>query len=603
MSFDNGAKKGYDKLPKAVQTRLDTNKPLSATQQLHVKGLEEMNDDLLLDPSDRTGRLGGDFVETFDMLSDGENNQVGEQQQDGDGYADEAVLEVEEKPRSKKRKKKQNDFEGDMDDGIAKPTKKTKKKKKKIVDSSQEELPPDEVPLQDSTLEFQAQTVEQPMAAQEELEDIGDNEVSSDKEDHDYNYAMADSQSEDDRDDEDFYTATAAEKTSKGKKKLTKVKKEPPKKKEQKTKKKIEKIAKKEKKALSEPKKRKLAQEKFAESEKKYLPLVKKWKKAIDRKDTDAILRIYDEVLPVVREFHVSFITAYDLSPLMKQSKALADGPNRKKLMVALKNHYIEHKDSLPAGFKPKKSVMRDESPMDISTQKEEEGPIAKKTERPDESQTTSYGNETLPSVPTPSAQVKEESMSSKPISRGNSLSKLVGLDKEAPRKPEVVKKKFSLGNLMRPSSQPTPKTIKKVSSSGRLSQSTPSASKDIKLPDWVTGVSTVPPPSDDVRLYGLDFLLQAMPFIPNQKQVNQKSVAQGLEACIYSLAQGGSELKWVDRYWEKIDEVVAAICGATGPGSVAVMIGDGKFQSPDEIVGLSEDSILDSFHGRTVQC
>ena len=96
---------------------------------------------------------------------------------------------------------------------------------------------------------------------------------------------------------------------------------------------------------------------------------------------------------------------------------------------------------------------------------------------------------------------------------------------------------------------------------------------------------------------------MQATPFIPNQKQVNTKAVALSLETCIYTFARGATSLSWTDTYWAKIDDIVSAISGAKGPGSVAVMISEGKFQSPDEVVGLSDDSLLDSFHGMPIQC
>ena len=123
MSFENGQKAGKDRIPDAIQKRIETNLPLGPQQALLVKGLEEMQDDLLLDPSDRTGRLGGDFRESYDMLSDDDDDDDDDMPTTTTASSSQAK---EDTKKSKKRKKAE-----EFDAGSEESSKATKAKKKK----------------------------------------------------------------------------------------------------------------------------------------------------------------------------------------------------------------------------------------------------------------------------------------------------------------------------------------------------------------------------------------------------------------------------------------------------------------------------------------
>ena len=56
-------------------------------------------------------------------------------------------------------------------------------------------------------------------------------------------------------------------------------------------------------------------------------------------------------------------------------------------------------------------------------------------------------------------------------------------------------------------------------------------------------------------------------------------------------------EERWND-YWNKIHDLAACIGGKRKDGTLAKMIGDGKFATPDELVGLDDDDLWSSFQG-----
>ena len=52
------------------------------------------------------------------------------------------------------------------------------------------------------------------------------------------------------------------------------------------------------------------------------------------------------------------------------------------------------------------------------------------------------------------------------------------------------------------------------------------------------------------------------------------------------------------DKYWNKIHDLAACIGGKRQAGTLAKMIGDGKFATPDELVRLGDDDLWNSFKG-----
>jgi hypothetical protein len=201
-------------------------------------------------------------------------------------------------------------------------------------------------------------------------------------------------------------------------------------------------------------------------------------------------------------------------------------------------------------------------------------------------------------SIPTPSLN--------SPIKRNGSLEQIVPSERQTEPKPAKAvtkpeRKRFSLGSLGMGRIKPTstePKIVSK-SSTERTSLSGQAAQK--KLPTWISEATIKETPADETRSFALEFLQQAAPFIPSNKHVNYDAIARALEEAIYDWARGLYKEVWADKYWEKVHDLVASISGKDGAGTLATMIGEGRYVSASEVVKLSEEALLCSFEGRPI--
>ena len=150
---------------------------------------------------------------------------------------------------------------------------------------------------------------------------------------------------------------------------------------------------------------------------------------------------------------------------------------------------------------------------------------------------------------------------------------------------------------------KPNPNELKqtgkpvRVSSSGQLSRRQ-------DAPTWMCQASSRDNPSDKNRSFGLEFLQQAAPFVPLRDKINHDGIAREIEAAIFkwSIGKEGMDKEWLGKYWEKLDDIVAALSGNEGGGTIATMIAEGKFRTPEEIVNLSENDISSSFEGKSLE-
>ena len=110
---------------------------------------------------------------------------------------------------------------------------------------------------------------------------------------------------------------------------------------------------------------------------------------------------------------------------------------------------------------------------------------------------------------------------------------------------------------------------------------------------------------SNKNRSFGLEFLQQAAMHIPENKTLNYEAVARNIEIAVYNWSRGKfdgqrtmqEEEQW-NTYWNKIHDLAASISGKRQNGTLAKMMGDGKFASPDELVGLHDEDLWCSFQG-----
>jgi hypothetical protein len=551
IKYETGVRTGHNEIPKAVQKKIDQGTKLPTTELMLVNGLEEMKKDLLKDPSDRCGFM-KPFQEAWEF-----------DEEDEDEIFEEDVSE--KKPKAKKIKKRKKGNIDDEESTDSKPKKKGKKASAKMSKKEKKEESGDA-----------KQRAKHAFSKVEDIDEIGDDDISShdDKDDTDLEVP---SESEDD----DFEYDDEVKKPKASKKKLEA--KKSPKKKGEKAKMKLERKRKEAPKKLStNDKMKKVEQKKFAECESKYLAFIERWNKALEQKSKGAIKEIYIDLLRHVTKFSAPFIEAYELPGLMKRSKKIIDNESRLELWKKMKQVYIEKNESVPPGFVARKR-------LDTKEEQSNNGPEH-------EQKLVTVSSEEV-------AKPKTEKAS---LTVSSPIKKVVSESKEGlPQKQQTPvalerKKRFSLGNLMMKPNQNAQKQalkagVSRVSSSGQVSRRQDN-------PGWIAQATSLEVPSDKNRSFAVEFLQQAAPFIPAKDNVNHDAIARELEAAIHRWVNEKESPNTKDsmrKYWEKVDDIVAAISGDRGTGTIANMISQGGFRSADDVVRLSENDIICSFEGR----
>ena len=636
--YETAAKKGWDKLPITLQKKLDEEKPVPPSHSQLVEGLEEMREDLEKDPKDRTGWTGSDFIEAYAITTDEEDSVPNDQPpiatKKNSKAKNKSIRKKKEtnKTSGKKRKvKEQEEEEADYvmkQDELSRAPKQSKKGKKSKRAKEKPEQASElasffslekgvKSELSDIKHEPAVKAEDRPADWVSEVPAVDNHEMTGpgivepaklDLEEE-YKFAMGDSGSDDDKYDEDFDDGDfggAVDKADedlggdlvevaappKPKARRASKTKEAPKKKATKSKPKIEKNFQKVKKVPTEKARRKMEQKKFEESERELKPVLDKWQRALNDNDEAAIVKIFSKMLRLVERVHWALMPDV-MKKYMKPSKnVITQKDDYKKLYEALKSHYASSQEDAIPGFRPESTIVKDE--MSAQTEKKSSSKL--------EDVPTKEVADTK-NVPIPVKEDTQKAIMAPPIKRITSLEKVEekAESEPAPQKEvKVERKKFSLGKLMRPTSDAT-KGSGKGSSVGKSSVPTQSIQKQPTMPDWVTGALQVETPSDDTRVLGLEFLRQAAPFIPSSKGVDHDGIALALEASIYKFMKANHQFNWAKKYWEKIDGIVVALSGEKDLGTISSMIAQGKFETADQVVGLADDAIMNSFLGRPV--
>jgi hypothetical protein len=617
--YKDGVKRGLDQLSKAMQKKYDAangKKPLPPSLQQEIRALEEMKEDLDVEPHERRGRLAKSFPEDYDDESDEAED---DDDSDSELLDDDSIDDPASPPKAKRQKKMKAKANRDTEEKTkAKPKSKAKSKKKSNPVEDESELEPQ--PKKTGGKAKKKKKGTNPPTIVDDMADIGDNEldeddevaapppvphveevdeepIPTDEDKDDGGYGESESEPDND-DDADFEAVTSSNKKSK--KKNTDAK-EAPKKKVVKAK---TKIIRNRTKAPSIKKLKEMEQAKFEELENKFLRLIQKWDQAIDTQDTPKLNIILSELLEKVEEFSAPFVEVYTLPRMVKRTK-LVEGHNietRKKLWGKMKELYEKKKESVPEGFV---AIKRSDAPEAKKAAK----PVAPKNEEatpeapPENTEVT--GAEELVKMEDSQESIPTPSLNS-PIKRNGSLEQIVPSERQTEPKPAKAvtkpeRKRFSLGSLGMGRIKPTstePKIVSK-SSTERTSLSGQAAQK--KLPTWISEATIKETPADETRSFALEFLQQAAPFIPSNKHVNYDAIARALEEAIYDWARGLYKEVWADKYWEKVHDLVASISGKDGAGTLATMIGEGRYVSASEVVKLSEEALLCSFEGRPI--
>lgn len=610
--YKNGLKQVETKLI-SLKKKEDSGKSLTKKDAALLRGVEEMHKDLEKDPSNRHGYVPDEFLEDYEYPSEEEisdEEAVPEEQPQAGRPKD----RKKKAAKNKKKKKEADEPQVGNSTGSAKgkptvskkvmkktPKKATKrettaeslkeprpKKKARALDEGDdnetkptEDREADATELNDQSIETKAATLE---TNTEEFEEV---RLSA------YDEALAaigDVSSHDEADD-DFDGSTESgddeayggiERGNKRSAKTLKSKKaqNPPKerakKKVTKAKTKIEKRPKGEKRTASNEALKKAEQRSFELCEMKYLKLIRQWRKAISNKDGDQITRIYVQLLENMDNFTAPFMEEYDMSLLMKQSKAIVNDDKRREVMAAFKEAYPRKLAKVPEGFKPCKESEKVD--LERANQPNEETVVdnSKSTKQVPVKESTAPSDDPKPSMALDEAISDEKTESQDYASVKHSKATLIdqselrSMTQSSKAKPENTsrsdvapqeekeqretqqqrsnpvkldrRKKFSLETLMRPSASVQSTAKPAVNSSSPFRRNTSSASlsksnKDDQGPTWTEVLVNRDCPTDRNRVLALEFLEQAAAFIPEGKNINHDTIVRNLEGAIYEWA------------------------------------------------------------------
>ena len=626
ISYESGLKKTEKRL-NLLKQKHSVGKKLLAKDLKFLKSFEEMEADRPKDPIERHGYVDSEFLEEYHMTL--EEMELAEKVKKTKKTKNKTAVDSEKKKGKKIVKKKKGATEAvENEETPKKVTKKiakkvTKKRSKKDESSAETSRPKKKVKNVKEDIEKEQgtkKTEDTKPSAYEEFAAL--DEVSSHGGTDDGSLEMDELHSDDDSADED-YVVNPKSKTSKKKVQKPKVKtkksKEPPKKKVKKTKIKVEtKIGKERKNTDNSKILLKKEQKKFHTCEVKFLPLLRRWEQAIRDENVTKLSSIYEELLTSMEHFTAPFIREYDMSSLMKRSKGY-DNEKRKKVLSKFKSVYAKKKDEAPDGFKP---VRESEKYVPIEMQ----SGTAKKKQKSKEDvgvtdishtpQDTQKPANPLTSARTQNSELTEESKSE--VMAESSTQRNIKKQEMKPNlsslkriisgtKPEK-KKSFSLTNLMRAgssSSQSGNTGTKQISSlEDSSAPSSRSAKSNKTKPSWTLQVLSNKNVGDENRVFGLEFLQQAALYIPESKSINNDAVARNIELAIYNWTNvnlSGEDERW-KKYWGKIHDLVASISGKHQGGTLAKMIVDGEFSTPDELVRLDDDDLWCSFQGLSLK-
>jgi hypothetical protein len=633
LSYEEGIKKGLGILPKAATKKLEKGEELTGKQLEQMHALDEMNDDLKKEPGKRFGyiphfrevyeiapeekqqkkskkkidEVGGDMVEEDSGKVKPKVKSKGKTDEAGTGST-ETSFEVSQPKKKQKTKTKITKTDETSSDG--KKEGKAKKTKRPDLtadmdDEKEEVSGPGDKAVKESKIKVQSDGLT--------MEDIGDDDLPSDD---DKNDEDVEPETESDEDDVDFDPLPKISSSKKSKANKPSVKKEPPVKKATSDKPKI-----KPQKELSLAKLKKKEQADFEECESKFRGLVKQWESAI--KDPEVgkkkIEMILTELLKNVDKFSAPFIEVYNLSGLMKLTKKAHDGEKRKELWAKMKSVYNTKFAALPQGFKVTVSGPTSKKGTKTSPSVEAAVETANDDGKLD-GEAIARSIKSEPGVgsdmvePSPS-QTNAPMILHNPIKRTCSVEQIasqVKIESSDPAPPpplpdsalspvKVERKRFSLGNLFNPSEKEAKSKVRH--SMDRPPSSLSQVSRQPKFPTWISEPTLLEVSGDVNREFALEHLQQAAPTIPVGKHVNHNAVARSLEHAIYDWSRqkhnSVKDTSWEDKYWNKVHDIVAAICGNREPGTLAAMISEGRIQSPAVLLNLSDDDLMTSFEGR----
>jgi hypothetical protein len=664
--------KGIHVLPSKLQEKVDMNMKLVPSEEDIARTYQEMNEDLLKDPTDRKRGI-MNFQEGYEMLSyddldeiDMDNSSSEDSSDDDDDddsdNDDNKQKKKQEKPvvvgsnksnvtnnsdpnQIKKKKSKSvtlnaisvlesvgetNDDPETVATKKSSTTKIPKKRGRPKVDSSNsnndeigtssknKKVKKENINVSTSQIESKKIVDESAAVLSDEIGD--DDEESSDGDESSAEIELDNDNNDDDDDDKDDHDFVEHKVSQKKTKMKIEKKKVVPVKKVQKLKKKVD-LPKTDK----QLKKKEL--DELRKCEDLYTRLIRRWDNAIKTENIERLRRILNEANDVVEKFCYSFMIIYDLSNIVKDTKRVLKAANEDltqftSLKEKMKVSFEAKRLLIPKGYVPKKLSNT------TNTGAESKGKDMDTSNRGSKMNVTADINSKQPNESSLKNISKSSTETSQVLSQNSSTTSMMHpyIDKVTESKPSgmkptvprpvtsnVPKFKSLLGNII----QQQQRTSTSHGSSSNLRDETKGTTGAQSLvghiPVWATNPTALEVPKHDtVRLLALEFLVQMVVNQFSDGVVNVDAMTRSLEDAVYRWAQKmvDSEPKgisnevdrsWQIIYWQKINAIVAAFCGKQERGTFYTMFLQGKFDTPDKIVNISDDKYFASFEGKVI--
>jgi hypothetical protein len=584
ISYEDGVKRGYNKITPAVQKKLDSGKA-SKQEKQRAEGLKELEHDLEKSPQDRCGYVNRDWNEVYiDMADESDDDDV--LFQDEPGYIPKSERPKKKHKRNSAKLKHKVEVKEDSTAQKEVPKKRNRpgQRKKNKADTGKQSSP-SEIIVDDMN-DIGDKDLEDDEDASLFDEDIQDKAVDTTirKEeklqgptyDEEMAFLEGELSSHSDKDDEAMSITSEEDEDYEGGAVPSSISKENAKKKGR---------PRQEKKEPSMKFRKRKEQQKFTDLEVRFGTVIASWKTALESNDEEKVEKCLQKLLEHVDSFSAPFIEEFRLADLLKTTKkSEMKIPSRKELWDKMKVVYAEKKKDTPENFKAKVGLGKKRN---------------------------SNNNTKMTTAARVKKKVEKEFVHEKNVDiarRNDNVVQINGGSQEGTAiafKPETMKqekkKKFSLGTLMRPAT--TEDEVEEKPDN--LEPSSSQVDEENKLPDWIAKPFAEDKPHEDFRIFASEFIRQGVCFIPRSQRINLDSVALSIEMAAYEWAkksnQGNFDWRASQIYWQKIHTLVACISGQDRPGSLAAMIGKGVFMSAADLLDLKDELLSYSFESRHV--
>jgi hypothetical protein len=604
MPYNEGERRGFNKIPKKIQSKIDKNQKLTKTEEQIKNGLKQIVSDMALDKADRIKWM-MNFKEDYELAAEAAERAAAKTAA--------AAVEKAEKPKRKPGRPKK-------EEGVVDKPKRGPGRPKKVVEVMDGEDQPKRKPgrPKKSDQEKAASKAEKYLVIDD---DQPESNIDTDDDEEDENYGDDDSDSDDDlkadtdsdtgdkkgRKSEDASESAAPKKPGRKPSKPNMTEEEKAQERREKAAAYREKKAREKAEALGleyvpgrKGRKSKATimdeeQMKFTKCEEVFCPLMERLEKARSESDAESATECLSLLMKRVELVTPPFLRTYGLGMVVKQTRKAFESTHPtvkdqcKKLTNEMKRLYTERDKNIPDEFEPAKN-MKDKPRL---AEKKEEKRKKRKDKVPSVIKSEQHHAEKSVVDATPKVKPEPQQPEKAQAAKLTSLSSTGSLPDVVKTEPQK-KQLFSIkGMFERPKPKPVakPKNIATPNVFVSDPQMSPRAPKS--LPSWVTGPAVKTDFHEQhvkERSFGLEFLIDAASKVSSEK-FDPVSVSQAFELAIFAETKlRGRDWK---QYWEKVHDIVAMLSpGKNKPNAILQGIKSGNYQEPSELVKLSRREI-----------